>query len=55
METTVEMRLAEINKAAKYVDRKKWQRANRRILFWGMTAYCIAAGLIGWLMSQGVL
>lgn len=55
MELTIESRLSEINKAARYVDRKRAQRANRRILFWGMTSYVIACGLVGWLIGTGGL
>jgi len=51
----VTARLDEINKAAKYLDRKRWERVNKRIKFAGLTAYVIAAGLVGWLMSQGVM
>lgn len=52
---TIEARLAEISRAARYVDRKTWKRRSRRILFLGLIAYVIAAGLVGWLMSMGVL
>lgn len=48
MATTIEDRLLEIGRAARYVERKESKRKGRRVLFLGMTAYVIAAALAGW-------
>lgn len=41
------------NKAQSWLDRKASARYGKRLLFLGLTAYCIAAGLVGWWMSVG--
>jgi len=53
MEAIIEKRLSEINKAARYVDQKRIMRANRRILYFGLVAYCAAAAVVGWWIGTG--
>jgi heme A synthase len=45
----------EIRRAALYVNRRRNDKQYKRTLYYGMTAYVIAAGLVGWWIGTGGL